>query len=210
MILIITQQLLLVGIGMLGGTILEKRLFLSMPRSVFRKWGIVQLVFAKASAYVAVFLVTSLFSMGILHRWFAFPDQGHLLTILPFLIVYLYTVSFLGLGISMLFKERVQSILFLVFMSPMIVFVSGISWPSSSLPTIIRDISYLFPSTIMVPAYIRLRLIGVGFQSVRIDGLLLFIQMVVYFVFASLAYKFAIGRFSKRISFEHKSDRINP
>ena len=199
MIMIIMQQLLLVGIGMLGGTIREKKKFLQMNSSVIRRHGSTRLVFAKASAYVAMFLLTSLFSMGILHRWFSFPDNGRFWPIVAMLIPYLYAVSFLGLSISMLFKERVQSILFLVFISPIVVFISGISWPISALPPVLHFVSHIFPSTYMIPAYLRLRIYGAGLESVHFEWGMLLIQMVIYYLIACYSYRLAIRRFGKKI-----------
>jgi len=199
MILLIMQQLLLVGIGMLGGTIREKKKFLKMNSSVIRRLGSTRLVFAKASAYVVIFLLTSLFSMGVLQRWFLFPDKGSFWPIIAMLIPYLYAVSFLGLSISMLFKERIQSILFMVFISPLVVFMSGISWPISALPPVLHFVSHIFPSTYMIPAYIRIRVCGAGLESVHYEWGMILIQMVAYYLLACFSYRFAIRRFGKKI-----------
>lgn len=199
MIMIIMQQLLLVGIGMLGGTIREKKKFLQMNSSVIQRHGSTRLVFAKASAYVTMFLFTSLFSLGILHRWFKFPDNGSFWPILSMLIPYLYAVSFLGLTISMLFKERVQSIMFMVFISPIVVFLSGISWPISSLPPVLHYVSHIFPCVYMIPAYIRLRVCGAGLESVHFEWGMLLIQMFIYYILACYSYRLAIRRFGKKI-----------
>jgi len=198
-IIIIMQQLLLVGIGMLGGTIRERRIFLQMNNSVTRKLGSIRLVFAKASAYVVVFLITCLFSLGVLHRWLAFPDQVHFWPMVALLIPFLYTVSFLGLAISMLFTERIHSIVFLVFISPILVFISGISWPTSSVPDALYAIVHVLPSTFMIPAYLHVRVMGAGFDSIHYELTWILIQMVAYFVLACFAYKFSIRRFGKRI-----------
>jgi ABC-2 type transport system permease protein len=199
MIILIMQQLLLVGIGMLGGTIREKKKFLQMNSSVIRRHGSTRLVFAKASAYVVMFLLTSLFSLGILHRWFSFPDKGSFWPLIALLVPYLYAVSFLGLSISMLFKERVQSILFMVFISPLIVFMSGLSWPVSSLPPALHFISHIFPCIYMIPAYIRLRVCGAGLESVHFEWGMILLQMVVYYLLACYSYRLAIRRFGKKI-----------
>lgn len=199
MIIIIMQQTLLIGIGMLGGTIREKKKFLQKYGTVRHKWGNVKLVLSKALAYLTVYLFTALFPMVLLHRWFAFPDKGHLLTIIAMMIPYLLAVSFLGMGISMFFKQRVHSILFMVFLSPMVVFLSGISWPASAIPQGLYWLAHIFPSGFMVPAYLKLRLFGAGMDSVRFEWISIVIQMIVYFLFACYAYKMAIKRMGKRI-----------
>lgn len=199
MIIIIMQQTLLIGIGMLGGTIREKKMFLKKYGTVRHKWGNVKLVFSKSLAYMLTYLITALFPMVLLHHWFAFPDKGHLLPIVGAMVPFLLSVSFLGMGISMLFKQRVHSILFMVFLSPMVVFLSGISWPTTAIPQGLYWISHIFPSGFMVPAYLRLRLFGADMSSVRFEWISMMIQMVVYFLFACYTYKLAIKQMGRRI-----------
>ena len=199
MIIIIIQQTLLIGIGMLGGTIREKKIFLRKYATVRHKWGNVKLVLGKAFAYVSVYLFTALFSMVILYKWYDFPDKGSFLPIVAMLIPYLLSVSFLGLAVSMLFKQRVHSILFMVFLSPMVVFLSGISWPVSAIPQGLYWLSHVFPSSFMVPAYIKLRLLGSNLDSVRFEWGFILLQMVSYFLLACYSYKIAIKRMGKRI-----------
>jgi len=199
MIIIIMQQTLMIGIGMLGGTIREKRTFLKRYGSVSRKWGNVELILGKSFAYVTVYLFTALFSMVILHHWYSFPDKGHAFEVISLLIPFLFSVSFLGLAVSMFFKQRVQSILFMVFLSPMVVFLSGISWPVSAIPKGLYWISHIFPSSVMVPAYLKLRIYGAGLESVRFEWIFILVQMIVYFLLACYSYKIAIRRMGKKI-----------
>jgi ABC-2 type transport system permease protein len=198
MVIIIIQQLLLIGIGMLGGTIREKNIFPEMNNPVIRSRDSMYLVLAKATAYVSILLITSLFPLVIMHHWFNFPDNGHFVPIFLLFTIYLYSVSFLGLAISILFKKRVNSILFMVFISPLIAFLSGISWPVSSVPPVLHFFSQVFPCIFMVPAYIKLRIIGSGLNAVHFESIMLIIQMIVYFLTASLAYKFAVIKFIKK------------
>ena len=198
-IIVIMQQLMLIGIGMLGGTTREKRMFIKKYGSVKHKWGNVKLVLGKSFAYVTIFLFTALFSMVILHQWFSFPDKGSFLPIITLLIPYLLAVSFLGKAISMFFTQRVHSILFMVFLSPLVVFISGISWPAASIPQGLYWVAHILPSGFMVPAYLRLRLYGAGLDSVRFEWGFILIQMVAYFILACYSYKIAIKRMGRKI-----------
>jgi len=199
MILVIMQQTLLLGIGMIGGTAREKKKFLKRTHPVIRKWGNVKLVFGKALAYTSIYLLTAFFAVGILPRMFSFPSNGNFWVIALMLIPYLLSVSFLGLSISLLFKQRVHSMLFLVFLSPMVVFLSGISWPTTSIPPLLHAMSNLFPSTVLIPAYLRVEVGGAGFNSVINEWSILLVQMLVYFVLACVSYKYALKRFGAKI-----------
>ena len=198
-VLIMMQQTLLIGIGMLGGTIREKKKFLKMNAPVIKLWGTSKMIVGKASAYVFIYMFNALFSMVVLHKWLSLPDKGTMMNVISLLVPYLLAISFLGLAISMLFKERVHSILFMVFISPIVMFLSGISWPSISIPPVLYWLSHIFPSTFMVPGYLKLRTIGAGLESVHYEWSLLLIQMIVYFFLACLSYKIAIKRFGKNL-----------
>jgi ABC-2 type transport system permease protein len=199
MILVIMQQTLLLGIGMIGGTSREKKKFLKRTHPVIRKWGNVKLVIGKALAYTSIYLLTAFFAVGILPKMFSFPCNGNFWVIALMLIPYLLSVSFLGLSISLLFKQRVHSMLFLVFLSPMVVFLSGISWPTTSIPPLLHAISNVFPSTVLIPAYLRVMVDGAGFDAITYEWGFMIIQMCVYFVLACISYKFALKRFGAKI-----------
>jgi ABC-2 type transport system permease protein len=199
MILIIMQQTLLIGIGMLGGTIREKKIFLKMTGRAKHHIGSARLVFGKASAYTFVYLFNAVFALGILYKWFGYPDNSSFIESVVLFIPYILSVSFLGLAISMLFKERVHSMLFMVFLSPMVVFLSGISWPSAAIPPVLYSIAHIFPSTSMVPAYLQVRTCGASLSEVKFEWGLLLIQAVIYFGLACLSYHYAIRKFGSRI-----------
>jgi ABC-2 type transport system permease protein len=199
MILIIMQQTLLIGIGMLGGTIREKKMFLKRTGKARHHSGSIRLVTGKALAYTFLYLFNAIFALGILPRWFEYPDHGHLTGILILFIPYILSVSFLGLAISMFFKERVHSMLFMVFLSPMVVFLSGISWPAQAIPPVLYAIAHLFPSTSMVPAYLKLRTMGAGLPAVGHEFFLMLAQMFLYFILAVASYRYAIRKFGRKI-----------
>lgn len=199
MILIIMQQTLLIGIGMLGGTIREKKMFLKKSGRARYHMGSVRLVFGKASAYTIIYLFNALFALAILYNWFKYPDNNNFITIASLFVPYILAISFLGLAISMFFKERVHSMLFMVFLSPMVVFLSGLSWPSSSIPPALYGLAHIFPSTTMIPAYLKLRTAGANLTDVRMEFGLLIIQALIYFTLAVFSYRYAIRKFGKRI-----------
>ncbi|NJO68954.1 MAG: ABC transporter permease [Bacteroidetes bacterium] len=204
MVLIIMQQTLLIGIGMLGGTIREKKIFLKMSGRAKHNLGSVRLVFGKASAYTLIYLLNALFALGILHKWYNYPDNSGFMATISIFIPYILSISFLGLAISMLFKERVHSMLFMVFLSPMVVFLSGISWPATAIPDVLYGIAHIFPSTVMIPAYLKMRISGAGLSDIKPEWAMLLIQSVIYFILAILSYRYAIRKFGSKIGTKNK------
>jgi ABC-2 type transport system permease protein len=126
-----------------------------------------------------------------IHSWFNYPNQGSYLTVLMLTLPFLLSVIFMGITFSVVFKRRESSIMFMVFLSPIVVFLSGISWPASSIPPIVYNLAHLFPSTIMMPAYLRVRSMGVGIEAIKHEYFLMLLQMCFYFCTATVALYFS-------------------
>lgn len=195
MILIIMQQTMLIGIGMIGGTIRRRHRYAGYVEQVAQPFGTIPVVFGKASAYVLVYLLDALFGMVMLHQWLNFPDKSGFLPTLCVLIPFFYAVAFFGLAVSTFFRERAHSLMFFVFLSPLVLFFSGISWPSSSIPKMLYySIAQVFPTTEAVPAYLRMRTAGASTTDVRFEVWFLLIQLVVYFILACISFKIKVKK----------------
>lgn len=198
-IIIILQQTLLIGIGMLGGTAKEKKRDSFMVPVALKKGGVLPILFGKTLSYLTVYAVNCVITMIWLHSWFNYPNLGSYLSVLMLTLPFLLSVIFMGITLSVLFKRRESSIMFMVFLSPIVVFLSGISWPASSIPPIIYYLAHLFPSTIMMPAYLRIRSMGVGISAVRHEYILMLLQMGFYFCTAAIALYFSAKHNAKKI-----------
>lgn len=186
-ILVIIQQTLLVGIGMVAGSRKEKFQYKTILTSKTNYFSTFPLLIGKSFAYVVIYIINLLFTQLWVYNWFSYPSKGELLNVMLLFIPYMFAIIFLGLTISTLFSRREHSIMFLVFLSPIIIFISGLSWPFSSLPQPIQWFAYIFPSTTMVPAFLSLRTMGVGFMAIKGSYIILFSQMVFYFITATVA-----------------------
>ncbi len=196
-IIIILQQTLLIGIGMLGGTAREKKQDSFFVPVALKKGGVLPILFGKTLSYLTVYAVNSVLTMVWLHYWFNYPNQGSYLTVLMLTLPFLLSVIFMGITCSVLFKRRESSIMFMVFLSPIVIFLSGVSWPTSSIPPFLYNLAHLFPSTIMIPAYLRVRTMGVDMESIHHEYLQLMVQMVFYFYTAAAAL-YVSARYNER------------
>lgn len=193
-ILIIIQQTLLIGIGMIGGAGREKNNNQFIVPGVKLKKGVFSVIFGKSLAYFVIYIVNSIVTLIWVYDWFGFPDKGSLINVIMLLIPFLFSIIFLGLTISLLFTKREYSIIFLVFLSPIVLFLTGLSWPVSSLPKILYNFAHIFPTTTMVPAYLRIRTMGVGIQNIRFELIFLIVQMIVYYLLACLSFKYFVNK----------------
>jgi len=198
LILIILQQTLLIGIGMMGGTRKEKGKDKGLVPVALNRGGVFPVLFGRTLSYLTIYVVNSIFTLIWVYRWFGYPDRASLLHIYMLIFPFLLSVIFLGITLSVLFTRRESSFLFLVFISPAVFFLSGISWPASSIPGVLYALAHIIPTTIVVPAYLRLRVMGVGLQDIRHEYLLLLIQCGVYFITATFAVYYEVWRTKKK------------
>ncbi len=183
-ILVIMQQTLLIGIGLLGGTRKEKIIQGESPSPILlyqNQRYISQLIIGKSLAYLILYLFNAFFGLYWISHWFNFPVRGRVLDILMLIVPYFLSISFLGLTVSALLKKRENAILLMVFLSPIILFLSGLSWPKEAIPDWLNIFAYIFPSTFMVPAYMRLQVMGTEIFTVKNELIIMMVQMIIYF-----------------------------
>jgi ABC-2 type transport system permease protein len=204
LILIVIQQTLLIAIGIIGGAGKEKRNNQEIKPGLRVRDGLFSVVFGKGLAYFIIYLMLILFSLVCLPHWFGLPEKGSFGDVLILLVPYLFSVIFLGFTISMLFRRREHAIMSLVFISPVVLFLSGVPWPETSIPPILYQAAHIFPSTTMIPSYLRIRTMGVSIADVSSELLFMLVQMIIYFVLAVLSFKFSVIRQEKKIKISDK------
>ncbi|MCG8412070.1 MAG: ABC transporter permease [Bacteroidales bacterium] len=193
-IIVIIQQTLLIGIGMIGGAGREKNNKKLIEPGVMLQNGPFSVIIGKSLAYFLISMINIIFTLVWIYNWFGFPDMGNIFNVFLLLIPFIFAVIFLGLTISILLKKREYSILFLAFLSPIALFISGLSWPVSSMPKLLHTIAYIFPSTSVVPAYLRLRTMGVCLLDIKFELVFLIAQMFIYYFAACFTYKYLVKK----------------
>jgi len=193
LILVILQQTLLVGIGMIGGGKRERQKMLVSSKN-HEVSTIFYTLTGRSVAYFVLYSFNLIFTQIILAHWFDFPDKGSVFELGLLMIPFLFSVIFMGLTVSLLLTRREHSIMMLVFLSPVVLFLSGMSWPSTSLPPVLYKLAHIFPTTSMIPAYLRIRTMGGTLQDVRPELLFLTGQMLVYGFLAMLSYRIFLHR----------------
>ncbi len=201
-LIIVIQQTLLIGIGVLWAKHRERKSYHYLKVAVNQRWANLKLVIGQSSAYVALYLFTSFIILGLFYNIMNFPDKSGFWPVFYLLIPYLFSISFLGMSIGVMFKKRVHALLFLVFISPSIFFMSGALWPAQALPPLLKGLSYILPSTPMINAFLRLRVYGAGLQAINTEYRIILIQMMVFFFFALLMYTIKLN--SLRKNYERK------
>ena len=123
------------------------------------------------------------------------PAQCRWSDILVLLLFYVTDVIFFSFTWSSAIYKRETVLVLLLFVTPIAVFLTGFTWPTSNFPVFWKYVSYVFPSTFGCRAYMTLCNTGsLGAIAPEIRAMTL--QTAVYFVLASVA-AYIENRFSK-------------
>lgn len=198
-LILVLQQTLVLGIGMLGGTAREKNRFHSLVPVSRHFNGTLRIVFGKSLAYILLYTVVCIWVLAIVPRLFALPQVGTPWDILLFILPYLFACIFLSMTISGFMTSREAPMLVFVFTSVILLFISGVSWPEASIPPFWKAVGYLFPSTPGIQGFIRMNTAGATLNEVAHEYRVLWIQAGVYFLLACIIYRFQIIRSRKLI-----------
>lgn len=184
-LILILQQTMLVGIGLLCGTDREQGLFKRMTEK-----EIPFSVLAKSSAYVTIYLVHSVLYFLVIPKIFGYPLYMNIPLIIILIVPYLYSVAFLGQTLTIFFEKRESSLISLVVLSLPLAFLPGIIWPKESIPEIIRWCSMLLPSTCGMDAIVKVNQMGAGIKEVSVPLMVLIFLTITYFYTANRVFKF--------------------
>ena len=189
-LILVLQQTLILGIGMLGGTAREKNRFHSLVPICRHFNGTLRIVFGKSLTYLLLYVVVCIWVLAIVPKLFSLPQVGEPLTILLFLLPYLFACIFMSMTLSGFMTSRESPMLVFVFTSVILLFISGVSWPEAAIPPFWKVVGYLFPSTPGIQGFIR-----INTHEYRV----LWIQAGVYFILSCIIYRYQIIRSRKMI-----------
>ena len=189
-LMLILQQAIALGIGMAAGTARERhRNGQLIPDDDPHYRGAYRIVWGKALCYGMIGAVAAAYLSMAVPSMFSFPQLGTGWTLFWMLLPYTLASVFFGLTVSCLVRYRENVMLLMVFVSVPLLFMTGVSWPQSSIPGYWQGVSWLFPSTFGVRAFIRVNSMGASVGQVLPELRILWIQAAVYLGMACLVYR---------------------
>ena len=184
-LMLILQQAIALGIGMAAGTSRERNKNGQLiPNDDPHYRGAYRIVWGKALCYGMV----AYLSMAV-PAMFSFPQLANGRTLLLMLLPYTIACIFFGMAFSCLVRYRENVMLLMVFVSVPLLFMTGVSWPQSNIPAFWQGVSWLFPSTFGVRAYIRINSMGATIDQILPELRILWIQAAAYLGLACLVYR---------------------
>ena len=186
---LIMQQILLLGVGLSAGTARETNRFRDFIPLTRHHRSVMPLVFGKALCYFLITLAASAYVLCVVPLLFRLNRLGEPSDLLFFVVPYLLACIFFSMTCSVFVKRRENCMPVFVFSSLPLLFISGISWPSTAIPEGWRWISWLFPSTFGINGFVRISSMGAGLGDVSVEFRALWIQTGVYFLTACAVYR---------------------
>ena len=203
-LILIIQQTLALGIGLAAGTARERNRYGDLVPIHPSYGGVGRIVSGKALCYLMVYAVMSTYLVLVVPKFFSFIHIAAWQDLLLMMIPYVLACVFFGLTVSCLVRYRENVILLMVFVSLPLLFLTGVSWPQSSIPGYLQGVSWLFPSTFGVRAYLRLNTMGATLGDITLEMRCLWIQVAAYLGTACLVYGQQL-----RTTQKHASERLD-
>lgn len=198
-LIIVIQQTIFMGIGMMAGKTTEKSKWRDLTPDNVHYRGLLRVIFGRALAVFLVYVPICIYLLFIIPHLFNLPQLiSSPIELLTFALPFVLASIFLGMSVSTLFYHRENAIPVYACMSIPILLMSGFSWPREAMPDFWRMFSYIFPSTFAANGFIRMNTMGASFAEVSSEYVELWIQVGIYFVTTFFAYKLRLTRKARR------------
>jgi ABC-2 type transport system permease protein len=191
-LMLVLQQTLLIGLGLLGGTARERG---GDPRleAARGRGRLTPVLLGRAGAYLMLAAGNAVWVFLVVFHIFRFPQRGGLGVLALFLLPFLLAVILLGLTLAHLFRNRETAIQVLLFTSLPAVFLAGFSWPVEAIPAPLRLLSQLLPTTPGIAGVLRITQMGAPLGAVLREWTGLWVLVALYFALAWAALRRAAG-----------------
>lgn len=188
-LILIIQQTLLLGIGLSAGTAREHNQFKDLVPINRHYNGTLRIVMGKGLSYFMVYSLVAVYILCVVPRLFSLNQIAIPGVLTLFTLPYLTACIFFAMTASIAIRNRETCMLLFVFTSVQLLFLSGISWPGSAMPSFWRYFSYLFPSTFGINGYVRINSMGATLNEVAFEYRALWMQTGIYFLTTCFVYR---------------------
>lgn len=171
-LILIIQQAMLLCVGLVTGSEREQ----GFPDLV----GVISTLTGKAAAFITVFSVMAAYVTLAVPHMFGFVNMVHAWDLIQLMVPYLLACTFFAISLSSLIRYREYVMLLAVFTSIPLLFLSGVSWPQTNLPSFWASVAYVAPSTFGIRAFIRMNSMGALAPDVVREINCLWGQVVLY------------------------------
>jgi ABC-2 type transport system permease protein len=192
-LILIIQQTLVIAIGIMAGTARERHVFGTLVPLDRKRLGTLRLVAGKTTAYFIIYALLCVYMLGMIPEWFGYGQDVSLTEIIALITPFILSSIFMGLTLSVIFKNRESSMMLYLFTSIPLLFLSGIIWPLSNFGPLWLAVREIFPSSNAIFGYIKMNSLGASIWETRKEIMSLWVQAGVYFLTACIAYGYQVN-----------------
>lgn len=186
-LLLVIQQTMFYGGSLLAGTLREQnRSFASLPKQL-QGLGVGRVVLGRGAAYLSVYLVTGTLIALLIPWLFRLPQHAFWGDVMVLLVFYILDCIFFTFTWSTLIWKRETVFVLFLSVSPICLFLTGFSWPTTAIPAFWQKVALLFPSTFGCRAFINLNTAGCTLQDIAPEIRAMTVQTVVYYFLSCVA-----------------------
>jgi len=200
-LILIIQQTLIIAIGILAGTARERHIFGTLVALDRKRLGVLRLVIGKTAAYFTIYAMLCVYMLGLIPQWFGYGQSANLSELIALITPFILSSIFMGLTLSVLFKNRESSMMLYLFTSIPLLFLSGIIWPLSNFGSVWLVVREIFPSSNAIFGFIKMNSLGASIFETRKEIMALWVQTGVYFITACITYGYQVS-FSEHLRSE--------
>lgn len=191
-LILIIQQTLIIAIGILAGTARERHVFGTLVPLDRKRMGTLRLVAGKSAAYFTIYALLCVYMLGMIPEWFGYGQSAGLVELIALITPFILSSIFLGLTLSVIFKNRESAMMLYLFTSIPLLFLSGIIWPLSNFSTVWLVVRDIFPSSNAIFGYIKMNSLGATIYETRKEIITLWVQSGIYFLTACTTYGYQV------------------
>ncbi|MGN1229926.1 MAG: ABC transporter permease, partial [Prevotella sp.] len=144
-LMLIIQQTLALGIGMITGTQRERNPQGRLWTPVNKGDTFIRVVIGKSIAYFMIYAVVAAYLTCVIPLLFSFVQIARPWDMVALLVPFILACIFFAMTVTTVVRSRENVILVVVFASVPLLFISGLSWPQSNISWWWQSVSWLFP-----------------------------------------------------------------
>lgn len=180
--ILIIQQSQFMAIATLGGST-----FGAGGSEARQRRGRARAILGQAIAHLVLSLPAFALYLIVLPRIYGFSTLGSVRDLCLMAIPFILAVSFLAQLVGSFFKRAESAVILILATSLPLFFLVGVSWPADAIPTTLRNLSRIFPSTSAIDGLVRIDQMGATLNDVFTDWLSLWVLAGVYGALAVVA-----------------------
>ncbi|MGE5350792.1 MAG: ABC transporter permease [Acidobacteriota bacterium] len=190
LLVLILQQTLLIGLSESVAKEREEGSLIGLYNTAKR--SIVSTISGKGAFYFLLYASYALLFYTLHFSIFKISFKGSVSAAVVITAIFLFAVVCLAILISSFFKRKIISLQVVAFTSYPVFLMSGYPWPVEAMPTFVRVISYLLPSTPYLNAFNRIIQMGAGWQDIMPEMIHLLVLAITGFLITALRMKILI------------------